>query len=64
MKEYEFELKLKVAQCWIDDGFVGDSEEVIELIKEGIYSRILSYAYQDVEFIVEVKPKKQKNERK
>ena len=55
MKEYEFELKLKVAQCWIDDGFIGDSEEVIELIKEGICTRILTYVYQDIDFIVEVK---------
>lgn len=58
MKTFKFEITMKVADCWIEDGFGAsskkDQKELEERIAEVIKENMLTYAYGH-EFQVSVK---------
>ncbi len=58
MKTFKFEITMKVADCWIEDGFGAvsraDQKRLEEQIAETIKENMLTYAYGH-EFQVSVK---------
>lgn len=58
MKKFKFEIEMKVADCWIEDGFGAANREekkvLEERIAEVIKENMLTYAYGH-EFQVKVK---------
>lgn len=58
MKTFEFKVTMKVADCWIEDGFGAtnrqEKKELEERIAEVLQGNMLTYAYGH-EFKVEVR---------
>ena len=59
MKSFKFEVTMKVADCWIEDGFGAHSKKDLKRldnqIKDAIEGQLLTYANLTTEFIVSVK---------
>ena len=59
MKQFEFKIKVKISDNWIEDGW--NSELIKDSLKNYIESEMNPYAYSGIEFVAEIEESKVKS---
>jgi hypothetical protein len=59
MKTFKFEVTMKVADCWVEDGFgaksKADEKRLADQVKDALENQLLTWANLTTEFNVSVK---------